>query len=324
MDTIKLGKGGRCAIFGQFFVLFVMVGVGYFANHKKMVTSAVNTGLGSLVMKLTCPALLFVTISQNEIDSSSLTAFFLIVLAQYVASVISGKILCVYCRKRGWEEKYMAMLEVTSATSNNGFIGLPVALMFLGEFGGLCMSAGFFGIHLYLWTYAVRVLQGNTGEKMTVKEIMQKLMNPNCVMVFAGLVFSLMGWTPLLPAFVMDAMSMLGNMSTPLSLIYIGAMAGNEGILQLIHKRKAVETALVRMIFFPLVTIGLVYFLPIDAVVKTVCVVSMACPCAAIMPMVVEQYGKLGAEESSDITLLTTVFAMGALPLSLWLCAFLF
>ena len=244
-------------------------------------------------MKLTCPALLFVTISQNEIDSSSLTAFFLIVLAQYVASVIGGKILCVYCRKRGWEEKYMAMLEVTTATSNNGFIGLPVALMFLGEFGGLCMSAGFFGIHLYLWTYAVRVLQGNTGEKMTVKEIMQKLMNPNCVMVFAGLVFSLMGWTPLLPAFVMDAMSMLGNMSTPLSLIYIGAMAGNEGILQLIHKRKAVETALVRMIFFPLVTIGLVYFLPIDAVVKTVCVVSMACPCAAIMPMVVEQYGKL-------------------------------
>lgn len=324
MCTIKIEEGGRGVILGQFFVLFVMVGVGYFANHKKMITPAVNTGLGSVVMKLTCPALLFATIAQNEIDSRRLKTFFLLVLAQYTASVIGGKIVCIYCRKRGWEEKYMAMLEVTTATSNNGFIGLPVALMFSGELGGLCMSAGFFGVHLYLWTYAVRVLQGDTGEKMSAKEILQKLMNPNCVMVFAGLAFSLMGWTPLLPVFVLDAVSMLGNMSTPLSLIYIGAMAGSEGIWQLIHKRKAVETAAVRMIFFPLFTIMLVYFLPADAVVKTVCVVSMACPCAAIMPMVIEQYGELGAEESSDITLLTTVFSMAVLPLSVWLCEFLF
>lgn len=311
-------------MFGQFFVLFAMVAVGYYANHKNMITPIVNTGLGALVMKLTCPALLFVTVSTNEIDASRLKTFFLLVAAQYIAAVIGGKVLSAYCRKRGWEEKYMAMLEVTTATSNNGFIGLPVALMFFGEVGGLYMSSGFFGIHLYLWTFAVRVLQGDNGKKTSAKETLQKLMNPNCVMVFVGLVFSLLGWTAFVPAFVMEAMSTLGNMSTPLSLIYIGAMAGNEGILGLIHRKDALETALVRIISFPAVTVALVYFLPLDPLVKTICVVSMACPCAAIMPMVVEQYGGIGAEKASDITLLTTIFSMAALPISIWVSRMLF
>lgn len=311
-------------MFGQFFILFAMVGIGYYANHKKMITPVVNTGIGALVMKLTCPALLFVTIAVNEINSNRLKIFFLLVLAQYLVSVIGGKTICMYCRKRGWEEKYMAMLEVTTSTSNNGFVGLPIALMFFGETGGFYMSACFFGIHLYLWTYAVRVLQGNNKEKTALHETLRKLLNPNCVMVFIGLLFSLMGWTPSVPTYVMDTMSTLGNMSTPLSLIYIGAMAGNEGILGLIYKKNAVEIALIRMVLFPLFTVALVYFLPITALVKTICAVSMACPCAAIMPMVVEQYGKLGAEESSDITLLTTVFSMGVLPLTIWVCEFLF
>ena len=311
-------------MFGQFFVLFAMIGVGYFANRKQMITPVVNTGIGALVMNFTCPALLFVTISTNEIDGSKLKVFFLLVAAQYIASVIGGKLMQIYCRRWGWEEKYWGMLDATTATCNNGFIGLPVALLFFGEVAGLYMSAGFFGIHLYLWTYGVRVIQGKGRGGTTLKETILKILNPNCVMVFIGLAFSLLGWTGSVPACVMEAMSTLGNMSTPLSLIYIGAMAGNEGFGQLIHRKEAVETALVKMVSFPLATILLVYFLPIDPLVKTVCVVSMSCPCAAIMPMVVEQYGGTGAEKSSDITLLTTFFSMGVLPLSIWLCGILF
>lgn len=311
-------------MFGQFFVIFTMVAVGYYANYKKMITPVVNTGIGALVMKLTCPALLFVTIASNEIDANRLRTFFLLVAAQYVAAVAGGKVLRIYCRKKGWEEKYMSMIEVTTATSNNGFIGLPVALMFLGEVGGLYMSAGFFGIHLYLWTYAVRVLQEGKEKMGSVKETILKLLNPNCVMVFVGLAFSLLGWTALVPDFMMNTMSTLGNMSTPLSLIYIGAMAGNEGLGGLIRRKDALEVALARMVSFPAVTALLVYFLPIEPLVKTICVVSMACPCAAIMPMVVEQYGECGAEKASDVTLLTTFFSIGMLPLCIWFSECLF
>lgn len=303
----------------RFFVLFAMVGVGYYANRKSIITPVVNTGLGALVMKLTCPALLFVTIVTNEIDSERLRIFFMLAAAQYVASVVGGKALSYYCKARGWEEKYLSMLEITTATSNNGFIGLPIAMMFFGKTGALYMSAGFLGIHLYVWTYAVRVLQRGNGEKSSIQETVKKLLNPNCVMVFAGLAFSLLGLVSFVPDYVMDAMSTLGNMSTPLSLIYIGAMAGNEGITALIRQKDSVEVAMVRCISFFAVTAAMMCFLPADPLVKTICVVSMACPCAAIMPMVVEQYGGVGEGKSSEITLLTTIFSMAFMPLSVWI-----
>ena len=311
-------------MFERFFVLFAMVGVGYYANRKNIVTSAINTGIGSLVMKLTCPSLLFVTIVSNEIDSERLVVFFLLAVAQYAASLIGGKVLRAYCRARGWEDKYLAMLEVTLATTNNGFIGLPIAMMFFGKTGAFYVSPGFLGIHLYVWTYAVRVLQGDKGRNASLKETFNKLLNPNCVMVFAGLIFSLSGLIRLVPNCVMEAMSTLGSMSTPLSLIYIGALAGNEGISKVLHHKASLDISLVRSIVFPIAAFAVMLPLPVDPLIKTICVVSMACPCAAIMPMVVEQYGEFGKEKSSEITLLTTFFAMGILPVCLWLSGICF
>lgn len=312
-------------MFGQFFVLFAMIAVGYYTNQKNIITSTVNTGLGALVTKFTCPALLFVTISENSIDAAKLKLFFLLVAAQFLASFLGGRLMRLYSRLRGWEKKYRNVLEITTATCNNGFVGLPVVLLFYGEEAGLYMSAGFFGIHLYLWTYAVRVLGKAGNQKTTFAETMRKMLNPNCIMVFVGLAFSLLHLTERVPVCLMDAMSMLGNMSTPLSLIYIGAMAGNEGFRRLLQKKAAVELSVVKMISFPLAAAVLLYFIPTAAMVKAVCLISMACPCAAIMPMVVEQYGDgTGVKESADITLLTTFLSMAVLPFSVWLSGVIF
>ena len=62
-------------MFGQFFVLFAMVGVGCLCSRRGWITQEVNTGLGSLVMQVTCPALLFVTISGNDIAPGRLPVY---------------------------------------------------------------------------------------------------------------------------------------------------------------------------------------------------------------------------------------------------------
>ena len=68
-------------------------------------------------------------------------------------------------------------------------------------------------------------------------------------------------------------------------------MAGNEGLKKLLRKKSAIEVSLVKMLLFPVLTGVVLYFLPIDALIKSVFLISMALPCAAIMPMLVEQYG---------------------------------
>lgn len=309
-------------MFGQFFALFAMIGVGYYANRKQWVTLEVNTGLGSLVMRITCPVLLFVTISGNEIGRDGLLAFFGVAGAQFIAAALGGKLMRFLCRGRGYSDGIMGMLECGLATVNNGFIGLPVAILFFGQVVALYMAAAFFGIHLYVWTYGMYVLQGKGGA-FSWKETLAKILNPNCVMVFIGLLFSLTRWVDILPSALMNFLSTLGGLCTPLSLIYIGAMAGNEGFRKMLEHRDAMQISLMKVVLFPALTGLVLFFLPLDAMVKTAFFISMAMPCAAIMPMVAEQYGT-GKEMASALTLLTTFFSMFTLPVCVWLCGVLF
>lgn len=309
-------------MFGQFFVLFAMVGVGYLCSRKGWITQEVNTGLASLVMQVTCPALLFATISGNEIAPSRLPAYFGVAAAQYAALFFGGRVMRLFCRGRGYPARVEGMLECCLATVNNGFIGLPVALLFFGKAAALYMSAAFFGVHLYLWTYGIYALQGKEGA-LSRKEMAKKIANPNCVMVFLGLLFSLAGWAARLPAFLMDFFSALGNLCTPLSLIYIGAMAGEAGLKRLLGQREAMRLSLLKMLLFPCLTGFALYFLPLDTMVKNAFLLSMACPCAALMPMVTEQYGT-GKEMALEVTLLTTFLSMLTLPACIWLCGAIF
>lgn len=309
-------------MFGQFFVLFAMVGVGCLCSRRGWITQEVNTGLGSLVMQVTCPALLFVTISGNDIAPSRLPVYFGVAAAQYGAMLFGGRLMRLFCRGRGYSAGELGMLECSLATVNNGFIGLPVAMLFFGQVAALYMSAAFFGVHLYLWTYGIYALQGKGGA-LSWKAMVRKIVNPNCMMVFLGLLFSLTGWAGYLPGFLMEFLSTLGNLSTPLSLIYIGAMAGNTGLKRLLGQGEAMRLALLKMLLFPGLTAAVLYVLPAEPMLKTAFLVSMTCPCAAIMPMVTEQYGT-GREMALDVTLLTTFFSMLTLPACIWLCGVLF
>ena len=195
-------------MFGQFFVLFAMVGVGCLCSRRGWITQEVNTGLGSLVMQVTCPALLFVTISGNDIAPGRLPVYFGVAAAQYGAMLLGGRLMRLFCRDRGYSAGELGMLECSLATVNNGFIGLPVAMLFFGQVAALYMSAAFFGVHLYLWTYGIYALQGKGGA-LSWKAMARKIVNPNCMMVFLGLLFSLTGWAGYLPVFLKVFLSTL-------------------------------------------------------------------------------------------------------------------
>lgn len=311
-------------MFGHFLVLFGMIAVGYYGSQKKWLTREVSTGISALVMKITCPLLLFALIGRNEIGSDILQLFFGIAVGHCLAMMICGKFIRILCRRWEKDDMLLGMLECTTGSVNNGFIGLPIALIFFGDQGALYMSACVLGLHLYLWFYGVRVVQGKGAKTGSFLASVKKVLNPNCVMIFVGLFFSLTRLTAALPDFLMEFIVKMGDLSTPLSLIYIGAMAGNEGIVKLLAKKQEVIISLLKLFILPAFTGTVLFFLPVEPLVKMVVFASMAMPSAAIVPMVVEQYGGKGAETASDIVLLTTFFSMATMPFCIWLCQLVF
>ena len=62
-------------MYGQFFILFGLILVGYYCNKKGYLPMETNKNVGNMVMRVTIPAMLITTIAGIEITDRVLKAF---------------------------------------------------------------------------------------------------------------------------------------------------------------------------------------------------------------------------------------------------------
>lgn len=312
-------------MYGQFFLLFALIIVGYYCNKKGWLNRETNKNMSSMVMHVTIPAMLISTIATLPVNDRILMVFLVMAAAQIAAMILFGLLVRLYARFRKLDARLYPMLDITVASLNTGFLGLPVAQIFFGSEGVLFMSAGVLSLNLYLWIYGVCVIEnkkieGLQGMKKTAKKI---LLNPNCMSVVIGMVLALTGAVQLVPAAALEFLKKLGDLATPLSLIYIGALAGDSGISSLFKEKVALEFSIIKMILMPALTVVALFFVPAGTMIKSVFLLSMALPSAIVVPMMVEQYG-YGEKLSSDIVLWTTFISMITMPACVWIAGILY
>ncbi len=308
-------------MFGQFFVLFGLMAVGYVCSRKKFLNDEMTIGVGNIVLFFTIPALLFSSLANTKVEKDMLTNFALMVGLQFISMLLFGRILRLYYHFRKFEADYLNMLEVTGASVNNAFIGFPIALMFFGEEAVVYMSASVLGLNLYVWSIGLYIIKGIKGESVgtMMRTLVKGAINPNISSILLGLFASLVGLMAYIPDYVQEFIKSLGTISTPLSLIYIGALTGNSGLKYLLQDRKSLEASLIKMIFMPILAFAFIFFMPLQPLVKAVYFLSLALPSAAIVPMIVGRYG-VGVETSSKMVMLTTAFSMATLPPCIAIC----
>jgi predicted permease len=312
-------------MYGQFFLLFALIIVGYYCNKKGWLNRETNKNMSSMVMHVMIPAMLISTISTLQVNDRILKVFLIMAAAQIIAMILFGLLVRLYACFRKQDKRLYPMLDITVASLNTGFLGLPVAQIFFGGEGVLYMSAGVLSLNLYLWSYAICVIENKKIEGMQeVKKTAKKiLLNPNCMSVVIGMVLALTGAVNVIPAAAISFLKKLGDLATPLSLIYIGALAGDSGISSLFKEKTALEFSILKMIIMPaLAAVGL-FFVPAMPLVKSVFLLSMALPSAIVVPMMVEQYG-YGEKLSSDIVLWATFISMLTMPACVWIAGILY
>lgn len=312
-------------MYGQFFMLFGLILVGYYCNKKNYLTPETNKNMGNMVMHVTIPAMLITTISGIEITDQVLKGFFASAAGQAGMMIGFGFLMRFYGRWRKLDGRLLPMLDLTTGSLNTGFIGLPVTMIFFGEAGIIYMSAGVLALNLYLWTYGVYIISDKKESNPVAvgKTFLKGAINPNCISILLGLALTMTRAIELVPDMVVGFLTKVGDLSTPLSLIYIGALAGGSGISHLFKEKLALEISLVKMILMPALAILAMYFIPADGLTKSVFLLSICMPSAVVVPMMVGKYG-YGEKLSSDIVLWTTFISMLTIPLSVTLANFLY
>ncbi|MBQ3185691.1 MAG: AEC family transporter [Firmicutes bacterium] len=314
-------------MFGKYFVLFAILFTGYFLRKINFIDDKMNNSVNKLIVYFAYPCLIVHNIGNIDMSGKVITSFMLAFGLSLAFFYLYGAVAFGYAKGRHFPEEDSPILEFAMTTPNNGFMGFPVTLLFFGEFGMLLMLAHNAAMNFFIFTYCIKLLRRNEeGTRKATpgrffKATLRFLLNPNILALLIGFILSLLGG--LLPEAVDEYLVYIGNISTPMAMIFIGSTLTAYSFKDIIKSKVIIETSIVKLLIMPAVTLAIVYFLPIAPIIKCVVVLGACFPTAATVPMLSEQEGH-DPGAGSKALFLSTVASIVTVPVIIKLLMMLF
>ena len=296
--------------------LFSLVFVGYALMHFFHWPESVSEAMTLVVFNLALPAMLFRLMSRSgdlpPADARLLVAFF-------------GGCLIVFLIGRVLAWKAFALDGISQSVfalggifSNNGFLGLPIAKVILGDAAMPSVALVLVFNSLILWsmlTISVEwVRHGSFSLRGFGKAMTGVLRNPVIIAIFSGTVLGLSGWT--LPAAIDVPVEMISQSATPLSLIALGMGLAQFGVGD--GWQVSVAMTVVKLVLQPLVVLVLAMILGLPLMETKVVVLLASMAIGINVFIMARQLNVLQGAVASSLVL-TTVLAAVTTPLALTL-----
>lgn len=287
--------------------LFLIILVGVYAAKKRIITKEINKGLTNILLKITLPCLVvssFIFDLSDELKDNIIRCFIYSPLVLIISIVISYILLIPI---KG-EKKII--IQFANVFSNCGFIGFPIVFSIYGNEGVIYASIFNLFFTAFLWTYGVILFNG----KMKREDIKKVLLNPAIVAVFIGLIIMIFGFD--IPSVLSSTLDLVGNMTSPLSMIIVGVILGNAKIISYLKDKTIYYSAFLKLIIMPCILILISrLFKDTSLVIKTLIIVT-AMPAAAMTSILAESFDK-ESEYSAVIVFITTLFSVITFPILL-------
>lgn len=287
--------------------LFLIILVGVYAAKKRIITKEVNKGLTNILLKITLPCLVvssFIFDLSDELKDNIIRCFIYSPLVLIISIVISYILLIPI---KG-EKKII--IQFANVFSNCGFIGFPIVFSIYGNEGVIYASIFNLFFTAFLWTYGVILFNG----KMKREDIKKVLLNPAIVAVFIGLIIMIFGFD--IPSVLSSTLDLVGNMTSPLSMIIVGVILGNAKIISYLKDKTIYYSAFLKLIIMPCILILISKLLKDTSLVIKTLIIVTAMPAAAMTSILAESFDK-ESEYSAVIVFITTLFSVITFPILL-------
>ena len=287
--------------------LFLIILVGVYAAKKRIITKEINKGLTNILLKITLPCLVvssFIFDLSDELKDNIIRCFIYSPLVLIISIVISYILLIPI---KG-EKKII--IQFANVFSNCGFIGFPIVFSIYGNEGVIYASIFNLFFTAFLWTYGVILFNG----KMKREDIKKVLLNPAIVAVFIGLIIMIFGFD--IPSVLSSTLDLVGNMTSPLSMIIVAVILGNAKIISYLKDKTIYYSAFLKLIIMPCILILISRLLKDTSLVIKTLIIVTAMPAAAMTSILAESFDK-ESEYSAVIVFITTLFSVITFPILL-------
>jgi len=271
--------------------IFAMMSVGYYLTGRGWFDEEVSELFSRMVIKVSLPAFMFSNMI-STFDRGRLTELaaglvvpFVSMMLLYVLSKFVAKLLRIPAERRGIFQSMFAL-------SNTIFIGLPVNVALFGEDSIPFVLLYYLVNTVVFWTIGVYEIRQETGSGKALffrADNLKRILSPPLAAFVLSI--SLVFFSIDVPRFLLDAAGYIGNLTTPLSMLYMGIIIHSIDVHSIKPDREMLVLLTGRFILAPLLVLFLVNFSAMPILMKKVFVIEAAMPVMTQTAIVAQAYG---------------------------------
>jgi len=294
--------------------LFLLIIIGYLAKKFKAVDGSIKGHISRLVLNITLPLYIF-TAMQFEFSTEVLKEAGLLVVISFSFYFVVTLLSYGYTSLFKMTGKKRDVYQYVLIFSNVGYMGYPIMYEIAGDKGMFYAAIYNLSFNVLTWTLGVFLMSRHKEDRnLPLKARLAHVINPSLVAVVLGFTCFVTGFR--LPDLLIDTFKSVGQVTTPLSMMFIGIILAELHIKDILGDWSMYLVTLMRLIIIPLSTYGVLWILGIRGLVLTIPVVLAAMPAAANTAIVAERYDN-DYQLASKMIFITTLTVILTIPIIL-------
>lgn len=288
-------------------ILFTIVVLGYALCKLGYMGDKFDQKLSSIVIDVTCPALILSSVMGAELPDRSLILPLLgIGFLTYILLLVFGFWVPRFVAKSRDEQ---GMIGFALMFANVGFIGYPIVSTIFGP------KAVFYAALLnipntfFIFTAGVMLVKGEHNMKSLSAKV---LFSPAMIAAFVAALMVAFGVRT--PDIIARPVTMVGNITIPAALMVIGSSMARLPLKEIIGSPKVYVASLLRLVVVPLSVYFLFRFCGVSDVINNINTVIIAMPVASYGTMFCLKYGR-NPSLMTEMTFVTTLGSILTIPL---------
>ena len=292
-------------LINQVGILFLIMLIGVYAKNKKFLSNETKKDMIDIVVNITLPCMIVVSFNQKlSIELIRNSGIILVVsLLIHIGSFFLSKILF-----NRYPDDIKSVLRYSAVFSNATFMGYPVLEALYGNIGIFYASIYLLPYRIFMWSFGIALFAKDKKQNY-IKEI---FLNPGIIAVFIGLAISV---TPVeIPSMLSKTMSMVGGITTPLSMIIVGATLSDIEIKGVFKETSIWYNSIIRLLMIPIFSLLIFRALGVKDVVLAVAIILTAMPTGAMTTILAGKYGA-NSNFASKCVFTTTTLSIVTIPI---------
>ncbi|SCW31748.1 hypothetical protein SAMN02910456_00508 [Ruminococcaceae bacterium YRB3002] len=302
-------------IYLTLFQMFFCGVLGFILRKRRVIDERTEKTLTEILLQAVLPFSIIAS-SQYVFSTELVQGLIAVALASMLYYCTTLLIMRMVMRKSKVATDEARVMRTTIIFANTGFVGLPLMEALFGASGLLLGAVYNIMFNVFFYTFGVHTL---SGSKFKPREL---IMNPVTAAAVLAIILFVIPWR--MPAFVINTINLVGDMTIPLSMIIAGSIFSTIDFRKFFGDGKSFVVSLMRLVVLPAVMFVFIYaismMIPMLKETASVIVMMTALPCG-IMNVLIAERENTAPKFAARTVIMSFVFMLVTLPVFVFLCA---